>query len=159
MVPSDENNPNAEGLRRLSEPLAPRGGQRDEKQQDDGYEVMNSIGPRDDEAASEPPQPSVVVLREHGSPSLGGTVNLILSFATPGDSHVQVLDLPPRTAEAVEQSSEPVHRVRTHLPLLRYLSPLRRNICCSSSLSSGLHISLHHPPHPLFSPSAHSACP
>lgn len=76
---------------------------------------MNSIGPWDGEASSsESPKSSIMVLKEPGSPSLGGTVNLILSFGNTGDSHVQVLDLPARMDEVVEETSEHVHRVRTH---------------------------------------------
>ncbi|XP_068581389.1 uncharacterized protein [Cebidichthys violaceus] len=90
--------------------------QQEEKQFEDGYEVMNSIGPQDGEApSSKSPKSSIVVLKEPGSPSLGGTVNLILSFGGQGDSQVQVLDPPPGTDEVVEETSEPVHRVSTYL--------------------------------------------
>uniref|UniRef100_UPI0037E9515E uncharacterized protein isoform X1 n=2 Tax=Semicossyphus pulcher TaxID=241346 RepID=UPI0037E9515E len=88
----------------------------DEKHLEDGYEVMNSIGPRGGEApSSESPKPSIVVLKETGSPALGGTVNLILSFSSAGDSQVQVLEPPAGTEEVVEEASEPVHRVSTYL--------------------------------------------
>ncbi|XP_031727403.1 uncharacterized protein mymx isoform X1 [Anarrhichthys ocellatus] len=90
--------------------------QQEDKQFEDGYEVMNSIGPQDGEApSSKSPKSSIVVLKEPGSPSLGGTVNLILSFGGQGDSQVQVLDPPARTNEVMEESSEPVHRVSTYL--------------------------------------------
>ncbi|XP_075933420.1 uncharacterized protein mymx [Anarhichas minor] len=90
--------------------------QQEDKQFEDGYEVMNSIGPQDGEApSSKSPKSSIVVLKEPGSPSLGGTVNLILSFGGQGDSQVQVLDPPARTDEVMGESSEPVHRVSTYL--------------------------------------------
>ncbi|KAF1375940.1 hypothetical protein PFLUV_G00225410 [Perca fluviatilis] len=83
----------------------------EEKQLEDGYEVMNSIGPRGGEAtSSESPKPSIVVLKEPSSPALGGTVNLILSFGNSEDSQVQVLELPARMDQLVEETSEPVHR-------------------------------------------------
>nr|XP_020456860.1 uncharacterized protein LOC109960822 [Monopterus albus] len=90
--------------------------QHEEKQLEDGYEVMNSIGPRSCEASSsESPTPSIVVLKEPSSPALGDTVNLILSFGNKGGSQVQVLDVPAKTDEVVEETSEPVHRVSTYL--------------------------------------------
>lgn len=74
---------------------------------------MNSIGPRGREvSSSESPKPSIVVLKDPGSPALGGTVNLILSFGNTGENQVQVLDPPARTDEVVEEILEPVHRVR-----------------------------------------------
>ncbi|XP_042078820.1 spectrin beta chain, non-erythrocytic 5 isoform X6 [Haplochromis burtoni] len=76
-----------------------------EEPSEDGYEIMNSIGPQDD-----PPKANVLVLKEGSSPPVGGTVNLILSFGNTGDSQVQVLDLPAGTKEVVEETSEPVHR-------------------------------------------------
>ncbi|TNN58098.1 Spectrin beta chain, non-erythrocytic 2 [Liparis tanakae] len=85
--------------------------QQEEKQLEDGYEVMNSIEPQDGKAiSSKSPKSSIVVLKEPSSPALGGTVNLILSFGGQGDSRVQVLDPP-----AVDETSEPVHRVSTYL--------------------------------------------
>ncbi|XP_038593334.1 uncharacterized protein LOC119917207 isoform X3 [Micropterus salmoides] len=90
--------------------------QQEEKQLEDGYEVMNSIGPRGREvSSSESPKPSIVVLKDPGSPALGGTVNLILSFGNTGENQVQVLDPPARTDEVVEEILEPVHRVSTYL--------------------------------------------
>lgn len=90
--------------------------QQEEKQLEDGYEVMNSIGPRSGKgSSSESPKSSIVVLKEPSSPALGGTVNLILSFGNKGDSQVQVVDPPARTDEVVEETSEPVHRVRSTL--------------------------------------------
>ncbi|XP_027133554.1 spectrin alpha chain, non-erythrocytic 1 isoform X5 [Larimichthys crocea] len=97
--------------RRSSLPLRQAEQEQEEKQLEDGYEVMNSIGPRSGEAtSSESPRPSIVLLKKPGSPALGGTVNLILSFGNTGDSQVQVLDSPARTDEVVEETSEPVHR-------------------------------------------------
>ncbi|XP_069394661.1 uncharacterized protein [Paralichthys olivaceus] len=85
--------------------------QQEEKQLEDGYEVMNSIGPMGGEASlPESAKPSIVVLKEPSSPTLGGTVNLILSFGNTGDSQVQVLEPPAGTEEVVEDTSEPVHR-------------------------------------------------
>ncbi|KAG7999958.1 Spectrin beta chain [Nibea albiflora] len=102
--------------RRSSLPLRQAEQEQEEKQLEDGYEVMNSIGPRSGEATSaESPKPSIVLLKKPGSPALGGTVNLILSFGNTGDSQVQVLDSPARTDEVVEETSEPVHRVSTYL--------------------------------------------
>ncbi|XP_069394664.1 uncharacterized protein [Paralichthys olivaceus] len=90
--------------------------QQEEKQLEDGYEVMNSIGPMGGEASlPESAKPSIVVLKEPSSPTLGGTVNLILSFGNTGDSQVQVLEPPAGTEEVVEDTSEPVHRVSTYL--------------------------------------------
>lgn len=90
--------------------------QQEEKQLEDGYEVMKSIGPRSGEStSSESPKPSIVVLKEPNSPALGGMVNLILSLGNTGDSQVQVLDPPARTDEVVDETSEPVHRVRNTL--------------------------------------------
>ncbi|KAF0027284.1 hypothetical protein F2P81_020025 [Scophthalmus maximus] len=85
--------------------------QQEQRQPEDGYELMNTIGAQGGEASpSESPRPSIVVLKEPGSPTLGGTVNLILSFGNAGDSQVQVLDAPARTDEVVGDTSEPVHR-------------------------------------------------
>ncbi|XP_037637681.1 uncharacterized protein LOC119495375 isoform X3 [Sebastes umbrosus] len=108
VVPSDEDKLKAAGDGdRQPSSLPPRQAeQQEEKQLEDGYEVMNSIGPR---GSPESPKPSIVVLKEPSSPALGGTVNLILSFGGQGDSQVQVLD-PPGTDEVVEETSEPVHR-------------------------------------------------
>lgn len=95
--------------------------QQDGNQLEDGYEVMNSIGPRSGKfSSSESPKSSIVVLKEPSSPALGGTVNLILSFGNKGDSQVQVVDPPARTDELVEETSEPVHRVRSALITSHY---------------------------------------
>ncbi|XP_069546160.1 uncharacterized protein [Brachyistius frenatus] len=79
--------------------------QLEEKQYEDGYEVMNSIGQQGDS-----PKANIVVLKESSSPPVGGTVSLILSFGNTGDSQVQVLDLPAGTDEVEVEPSEPVHR-------------------------------------------------
>ncbi|XP_041865987.1 uncharacterized protein LOC121655431 isoform X2 [Melanotaenia boesemani] len=84
--------------------------QQEEKQSEDGYEIMNSIGPLGDH-----PKANIMVLKENSSPPLGGAVNLIFSFGNPGDSQVQVFDPPVKTDEIVEETSEPVHRVSTYL--------------------------------------------
>lgn len=83
----------------------------EEKQLEDGYEIMKSIGPRrSEDTSSESPKSSIVVLKEPGSPALGGTVNLILSFGNTGDSQVQVLDPPARMDDVENGTSEPIHR-------------------------------------------------
>uniref|UniRef100_A0A3Q2T8A0 Uncharacterized LOC105916020 n=1 Tax=Fundulus heteroclitus TaxID=8078 RepID=A0A3Q2T8A0_FUNHE len=80
------------------------------EQSDDGYEIMNKIGPRGDS-----PTPNVTAGKESRSPPAGGAVNLILSFGNAGDSQVQVLDLPGGPDETPLETSEPVHRVSTYL--------------------------------------------
>ncbi|XP_051271545.1 spectrin beta chain, non-erythrocytic 1 isoform X6 [Dicentrarchus labrax] len=111
VVTSDEDKLKAAGGSRPSSLPLGQAEQQEEKQFEDGYEVMNSIGPRGGEAtSSESPKPSIVVLKEPSSPALGGTVNLILSFGNTGDSQVEVLDPPARTDEVVDKTSEPVHR-------------------------------------------------
>ncbi|XP_044229017.1 spectrin beta chain, non-erythrocytic 1 isoform X5 [Thunnus albacares] len=111
VITSDEDKPKAAGDSQFSVLPSTQAEQQDEKQSEDGYELMNSIGSRGAEASSsESPKPSVMVLKEPSSPSLGGTVNLIFSFGNTGDSQVQVLDPPARTDEVVEKTSEPVHR-------------------------------------------------
>ncbi|KAJ8264211.1 hypothetical protein GJAV_G00146520 [Gymnothorax javanicus] len=52
----------------------------------------------------------VLVLKEPSAPSLGGTVNLILSFGKAGDSPVQV-----QKPEEEAEVPEPMHRVSTYL--------------------------------------------
>lgn len=82
----------------LSHLPARAAGQREQKQPEDGYEVMKVIGPQGN--------------KEAGSPAPGGTVNLILSLSSPGDDLVQVLDQPAQAGESVDETAEPVHRVR-----------------------------------------------
>ncbi|XP_034040277.1 uncharacterized protein LOC117522969 [Thalassophryne amazonica] len=85
--------------------------QQDEKQLEDGYEVMNSIeGLSGETNSSESPKPSILFLKEPSSPTLGGTVNLILSFSNAEDSKAQVVESPARMDEVVEETAEPVHR-------------------------------------------------
>lgn len=69
---------------------------------------MNGTGAKGDSSKS-----SIMVLKEGNSPPLGGEVNLILSFGSSGDSQVEVLDLPVSTDEMAEETSEPLHRVRS----------------------------------------------
>ncbi|XP_034538370.1 uncharacterized protein LOC117811970 [Notolabrus celidotus] len=110
-APSDEDRLTAAGDLPPSLPQL-----EDERLLEDGYEVMHTITPPGSESApSESPKPSIVVLKDPSSPSLGGTVNLILSFANTGDSQVQVLDSPAGTDEVEEESCESVHRVSTYL--------------------------------------------
>lgn len=82
--------------------------QHEDRRSEDGYEIMNRIGPR-----VESPKANVTVLKGGSSPTTGGPVNLILSLNKMGDSQVQVLDLLPRTEVKVEETSEPLHRVRS----------------------------------------------
>ncbi|KAM7385846.1 hypothetical protein PAMP_001901 [Pampus punctatissimus] len=114
VVTSDEEKPKAAGDSQFL--VYTQAEQQDEKQSEDGYQLMNSIGSRGGEASSsQSPKPSVMVLKEPGSPSLGGTVNLIFSFGNAVDGQVQVLDPPAGTDEVVEETSEHVHRVSTYL--------------------------------------------
>ncbi|XP_053732036.1 uncharacterized protein LOC128765358 isoform X3 [Synchiropus splendidus] len=104
---SEENYPN--GSRSPTQ-------QEDQKPAEDGYEVMKSINPQDCKPPpKESPKPSIMVFKDPGSPSLGGTVNLILSFGNTGESEVQVLDPPGRMDEDTEEIFEPIHRVSTYL--------------------------------------------
>ncbi|XP_054655007.1 uncharacterized protein LOC129194105 isoform X3 [Dunckerocampus dactyliophorus] len=103
---SEESKPKAEGESQISE-LFPGYVQHPE----DGYEVMKSIGQREGEPLiSESPTSSIMVIKEPSSPSLGGEVNLILSFGNTGDNQVQVLNCPVRPDEVVDVTSEPLHR-------------------------------------------------
>ncbi|KAM6956309.1 uncharacterized protein mymx [Aplochiton taeniatus] len=82
----------------------------DEELSEDGYEVMGCVGAcGGDIPTPEGLKSPFLVLKEPSStPALGGTVNLILSFGNTGDSHVQVLEAPPRME--VEEVTESVHR-------------------------------------------------
>lgn len=116
VITLDEDKLKAAGDSRPSSLPPKQAEQQEEKQLEDGYEIMKSIGPRSGKAtSSESPKPSIVVLKEPSGPALGGTVNLILSLGNTGDSQVQVLDPPARTDEVVDETSEPVHRVRNTL--------------------------------------------
>ncbi|XP_067091847.1 uncharacterized protein [Osmerus mordax] len=86
--------------------------QQDEEELDDGYEVMNSIGPRCSVVTTlENRSSPALVLRDPGSPALGATVNLILSFANPDG-----LQHPEASLSRGEESSEPLHRPSAPLP-------------------------------------------
>ncbi|XP_014857794.1 PREDICTED: uncharacterized protein LOC106927023 isoform X3 [Poecilia mexicana] len=80
------------------------------KMSEDGYEIMNRIGPRGDS-----PKANITLVKESSSPPVGGALNLILSFGNTEDSQVQVLDLPAGTDEMLKETSEPIHRVSTYL--------------------------------------------
>ncbi|XP_060896633.1 uncharacterized protein LOC132975828 isoform X1 [Labrus mixtus] len=117
-VTSDEDRQNSSGDSRPSSLQLRHPEPSEEKQFEDGYEVMKCIGPPGGETStpsSESPKPSIVVLKDP-SAALGGTVNLILSFANTGDSQVQVLDPPAGTSEEVDESFEPVHRLTVPQP-------------------------------------------
>uniref|UniRef100_W5NFV8 PH domain-containing protein n=1 Tax=Lepisosteus oculatus TaxID=7918 RepID=W5NFV8_LEPOC len=77
-----------------------------EQQPEACYEVMAQIGQKKKDS----PESPFLVLKEPSAPSLGGTVNLILSFGKKGDSQLQVQD-PVEEGE----TQEPVHRVSTYL--------------------------------------------
>ena len=94
--------------------------QQDEEEPDDGYEVMNSIGPRCSVVTTlENRSSPALVLRDPGSPALGATVNLILSFANPDD-----LQQPEASLSRGEESSEPLHRVR-HMHVISHTHKLQ----------------------------------
>ncbi|XP_042358037.1 uncharacterized protein LOC121954542 isoform X2 [Plectropomus leopardus] len=156
VITADEDKSKAGGDSRPSSLPPTQAEQQEEKQLEDGYEVMNSIGPRGGEAtSSESPKPSIVVLKDPSSPALGGTVNLILSFGGQGDSQVQVLDPPARTDEVVEETSEPVHRVSTYLHVKDNnlaVAPVYESITLPRQKS-------HSAASPAFSPSSSSSPP
>ncbi|XP_064174005.1 uncharacterized protein LOC135245101 isoform X7 [Anguilla rostrata] len=79
-------------------------------QTEDGYEVMSSVGLRGGALDKPTPLTSPLLLtQEPSTPSLGGTVNLILSFGKTGDT------LQTETPFAVKGATEPVHRpVESH---------------------------------------------
>lgn len=81
--------------------------EQDGAQLEDGYEVMKSIAPPPGS-----PKPSIVLLKEPGGPSAGGTVNLILSLGNTVDGQVQVLDSPAPADQTTSEAPEPLHRVR-----------------------------------------------
>lgn len=117
--------------------VLPRQTELQEKQIEDGYEVMkngyevmNSFSPRAGETSlSESPKPSITVLKDPGGPALGSTVNLILSFGNTAESQVQVLDLPAKTDEVMEDTAEPVHRVR-NTSTLQVTNVIMEFKCC-----------------------------
>ncbi|KAG7492851.1 hypothetical protein MATL_G00019460 [Megalops atlanticus] len=83
---------------------------RGEHQAEDGHEAARSAGLSPPGGVAGTPKSPFLVLKEPGTPSLGGTVNLILSFSKPGDSLLQVQE-PAEKGDALE----PVHRVSTYL--------------------------------------------
>lgn len=70
---------------------------------------MKSIGPQ----SSKTRNPPVMVVKETSRP--GGAVNLILNLSNTGDSLVQVPDQPAQAGELLDETAEPVHRVRNSL--------------------------------------------
>ncbi|XP_041921451.1 uncharacterized protein LOC121685166 isoform X3 [Alosa sapidissima] len=80
-----------------------------------GYEVMNSVSQRSGSdttgglcgAGEKPNNSHLLVLKEPGSPSQRGTVNLILSFNDTGDSQLQVQE---PESDQMDRVSEPIHR-------------------------------------------------
>ncbi|XP_041107909.1 uncharacterized protein LOC121316786 isoform X2 [Polyodon spathula] len=89
---------------------------RHSSQSEGGYEEMASIHPKSSELNSsggslegllvlESPESPLLVLKEPSAPSLGGTVNLILSFSKKRDSKLQLQD-PMDESE----TQEPIHR-------------------------------------------------
>ncbi|XP_061545831.1 uncharacterized protein LOC133409602 isoform X2 [Phycodurus eques] len=110
-VISEESKPMARGDSQTSEQFSGHAQQTEENQLEDAYEVMKIIKRWDGEAPrSESSTPSLTVIKEPSSPSLGGMVNLILSFGNTGDSHFQVVDQTVGNDEVVEETSEPLHR-------------------------------------------------
>ncbi|XP_058880920.1 spectrin beta chain, non-erythrocytic 1-like isoform X8 [Acipenser ruthenus] len=89
---------------------------RHSSQSEGGYEEMTPIHPKGSELNSsggslegllvlESPESPLLVLKEPSAPSLGGTVNLILSFSKKRDSQLQLQD-PMDESE----TQEPIHR-------------------------------------------------
>ncbi|XP_077469583.1 uncharacterized protein mymx isoform X2 [Stigmatopora argus] len=82
-----------------------------EKQLEDGYEVMKSIGQRGcDAKRSASSSLPLKVIKEPNSPALGGLVNLILSFGNSGERQLQVGDQTMGNTEVLDQTSESFHR-------------------------------------------------
>ncbi|XP_036429503.1 spectrin beta chain, erythrocytic isoform X2 [Colossoma macropomum] len=110
LVPQPESETSTEDqqMRTEGSATAPHGGL------EDGYEVMKSVSPKSSETrrALEECDSPYLLLKEPSAPSLGGTVNLILSFNNSGDSQLQVQE---PDHEKVGELSEAVHRVSTYL--------------------------------------------
>ncbi|XP_048843542.1 uncharacterized protein LOC125715727 isoform X2 [Brienomyrus brachyistius] len=70
----------------------------------------NQESPNTSPLQRETPKSPVFVLTEPTAPSLGGTVNLVLSFGESGGGQLQVHDVPEEAA-----ASEPKHRVSAYL--------------------------------------------
>ncbi|XP_067241726.1 uncharacterized protein [Chanodichthys erythropterus] len=87
----------------------PPGDMEDSFQHTYEYEVMKSVSPKgsDDSSHLESPDSPYLVLKEPSPSTLGGTVNLILSFSNSGDTQIQV-QAPGR--ESGVPVPEPVHR-------------------------------------------------
>ncbi|XP_051936360.1 uncharacterized protein LOC127610357 isoform X7 [Hippocampus zosterae] len=108
---SEGRKPKAGGDSQNPEQFHGHAQQPEEKQLEDGYEVMKSITQWDGEAPrSESPTQSLMVIREPSSSSVGGMVNLILRFGNAGNSHFQMVDQSVSNDEVVEETSEPLHR-------------------------------------------------
>uniref|UniRef100_A0A8C1YFV9 PH domain-containing protein n=1 Tax=Cyprinus carpio TaxID=7962 RepID=A0A8C1YFV9_CYPCA len=109
-----ETSPEASQKRTESLTSAPPGDMEDSLQHNYGYEVMKSVSPKgsDDSGHLERPDSPYLVLKEPSPSTLGGTVNLILSFSNSGDTQIQVQE-PGR--EGGVPVLEPVHRVSTYL--------------------------------------------
>ncbi|XP_064173461.1 uncharacterized protein LOC135244803 isoform X2 [Anguilla rostrata] len=119
--PSQQQPASEGGSRSPGSQLTSKPGCHDDRQdgqpseEGDGGTGIGGSGRKDSDSGSAkgPPEsrePPFLVLKEPGAPSLGGTVNLILSFGKVGDSLLQV-QKPEEDAEV----PEPVHRVSTYL--------------------------------------------
>ncbi|XP_077586330.1 uncharacterized protein mymx isoform X2 [Stigmatopora nigra] len=87
-----------------------------EKQLEDGYEVMKSIGQRGcDNKQSASSSLPLKDIKEPNSPALGGLVNLILSFGNSGQRQLQVGDQTVGNTELLDQTSESFHRASAYL--------------------------------------------
>ncbi|KAL2082856.1 hypothetical protein ACEWY4_020629 [Coilia grayii] len=119
---------------------------------ENNYEVMNSVsrctgsdvtdGPP---ASGQNPSPQLLVLKDPASPSQPGTVNLILSFNTTGDSQRQGQE---PDSDQLDRVSEPIHRVSTFLhvkdntatgPVYESMSLPRLSSRVQASVSSSYH--------------------
>ncbi|XP_050982914.1 uncharacterized protein LOC127175708 isoform X2 [Labeo rohita] len=109
-----ETSPEVSQKRTESLTSAPPGDLEDSLQHNYGYEVMKSVSPKgsDDSGHLDRPDSPYLVLKDPSPSSLGGTVNLILSFSNSGDTQIQV-QAPGR--EGGVPVPEPVHRVSTYL--------------------------------------------
>ncbi|XP_050982916.1 spectrin beta chain, non-erythrocytic 1 isoform X4 [Labeo rohita] len=104
-----ETSPEVSQKRTESLTSAPPGDLEDSLQHNYGYEVMKSVSPKgsDDSGHLDRPDSPYLVLKDPSPSSLGGTVNLILSFSNSGDTQIQV-QAPGR--EGGVPVPEPVHR-------------------------------------------------
>ncbi|KAL1263653.1 hypothetical protein QQF64_006392 [Cirrhinus molitorella] len=109
-----ESSPEVSQNRTESLTSAPPADVEDTLQHNYGYEVMKSVSPKgsDDSGHLDRPDSPYLVLKEPSPSSLGGTVNLILSFSNSGDTQIQV-QAPGRERDV--PVPEPVHRVSTYL--------------------------------------------